>query len=32
MRLRIAAKEFYYQEHDRQLKEQFICGINYEYM
>ena len=30
--LRIAAKECNYQELDRQVKEQFICGINDEYI
>ena len=30
--LRKAAKECKYQELDRQVKEQFICGINNEYM
>ena len=31
-RLKIAAKEFEYQEQDRQVKEQFICGLNNECM
>ena len=31
-RLKIAAKECNYQEHDRLVKEQFMCGINDEYM
>ena len=31
-RLRITAKECEYQEQDRQVKEQFICGLNDECM
>ena len=32
MRVRIAAKEFNYQGLDRWVREQFIYGINDEYM
>ena len=31
-RVRLAANECEYQEQDRQVREQFICGINDEHM
>ena len=31
-RVKLAANECEYQEHDRQIREQFICGLNDEHM
>ena len=31
-RVRLAANKYEYQEQDRQVREQFICGINDEHM